>query len=106
VIQARQGDRGRELVIALSCPASPDAAANSVAMRGLLESREEPALDETVVCGGEQVIGLDPFVPRSMRLELTASPKDATGAPRRLAMTRTLRTQQSPPVGVRKQEVR
>jgi hypothetical protein len=106
LLQARPSDGGRELVIALSCPNSPEAAANSVAMRALLESRDELAMEQTVACTGEQVIGLDPFVPRSIRLELTAAPKDPSGGKRPLAMTRTMRTQEPLGIGVRKQEVR
>lgn len=105
VAQLRQGQQGRELVLSLSCPASPDAAANSLAMRGLLESHDDPALDPTVACGGEQIIGLEPFVPRSLRLELSAAPKDAAGAPRRLTMTRTMRTEQPAPARGATQEV-
>ena len=106
VTETRASDAGRELVIALGCPTTPEAAANSMAMRTLLESRDEPTLEKTLVCAGEQVIGLDPFVPRSMRLELTAAPKDPSGAERRLALTRTMRTQDHSGVGVLKQEVR
>ena len=106
LIQARPSDGGRELVIALACPTSPEVAANSAAMRALLESRDEPTVEKTLVCSGEQVIGLEPFVRRSMRLELTAAPKDPSAGERRLALTRTMRTQELSGVGVLKQEVR
>jgi hypothetical protein len=74
--------------------------------RKLLQARDDPALEPTVACNGEQVIGLEPFVPRSIRLELNAAPKDPSGGQRRLAWTRTMRTQEPLGVGVRKQEVR
>ena len=95
VKEVRRGERGPELVLGLSCPASPEAAANSVAMRRLLDSRDSPGQEPTVTCSGEQVLGLDPFLPRSLQFELSASPKDAAGAPRKLAITKSLRTEAS-----------
>jgi hypothetical protein len=106
VKEVRRGARGLELVLALSCPASPEAAANSIALRRLLESREGSELEPTVSCTGEQVLGLDPFLPRSLRLELSAAPKDAGGTPRKLAMTRSVRTEETSATGSVTQEAR
>jgi hypothetical protein len=65
----RPTPEGRVLVLHLSCPASPDKAANPDSARKAMESEGVEELSQ-IDCEGEQTVALDPFVPRSTVLEL------------------------------------
>lgn len=90
----RQGERGRELVIDFACPTSPSTAANPDAMQATLEEQGGPALDPSLSCRGEQIVALDPFLPVSSTLEVTANATLETGAKANLLFMRTVRTEQ------------
>jgi hypothetical protein len=62
---------GRELVVRLTCPASPRAALDPERALLALQAAGVEVLGGAV-CEGEQVVALEPFVPRSTLLEVRA----------------------------------
>lgn len=73
IVGTRQGGEGRELVIALSCPASAEQAARPESAKQLLSARGNPALTPDMTCKGQQVVGVEPFAPISTALELSVT---------------------------------
>lgn len=93
VVGVRQGDFGRELVIEYSCPLKSELAQNADAMQRLLEEKGAPALDPTVTCSGEQRVALEPFMPLTNTLEVTASPTLKNGQKVSLILKKNVRTE-------------
>ncbi len=85
-------DGRRELVLSVSCPLRLEEAANGEAMRRALEEAGAPALNASVRCEGEQVIGLEPFAPRSMAQQVLAK-VDGQDGPLELVLVKETRTE-------------
>ncbi|MGA9521804.1 MAG: hypothetical protein WBV82_10080 [Myxococcaceae bacterium] len=64
---------GRDLVIHLGCPATVQAAADPEAARQVLEAADIEEV-RPVECDGEQLVALNPFLPRSTILEVRSGP--------------------------------
>ncbi|MBM4378475.1 MAG: hypothetical protein FJ086_04125 [Deltaproteobacteria bacterium] len=70
---------GRALVLEQACVQAADKAVDPAGWTAAWEARGKPALDPSLTCEGEQVLGLAPFVPVKSRLLLRARPADAQG---------------------------
>ncbi len=85
-------DGTRELVLSVSCPTSVDAAANAEELRRKLDEAGAPALHPGVRCEGEQIIGLQPFVPRSLAQQIMVK-VEGKGGPLELVLVKETRTE-------------
>jgi hypothetical protein len=70
---------GRALVLEQVCVQEVGKAVDPAGWTAAWEARGRPALDPSLTCEGEQVLGLAPFVPLRSRLLLRARPADAEG---------------------------
>lgn len=92
VTGTRLGEHGRELVLSLSCPVESAQTADPIAAQRALDDRGNPELEKSVKCHGEQVVGLDPFVPRATTLEVKAVATPSGEEPLEVVFTRKVRT--------------
>ncbi|MBX5481432.1 MAG: hypothetical protein IRZ16_06235 [Myxococcaceae bacterium] len=93
VTGTRLGDEGREVVFELSCPTKAEKAANPEAAQQALTAKGNPELEPSVKCKGSQVLGLEPFVPRSTQLEVNALLGADTKEPLEMIFTRKVQTE-------------
>ncbi len=91
VAGVRTRDHGRELVLTISCPVRTDDAARPEEMRLKLEEAGVPALNASVRCEGEQVVGLEPFAPRGTAQQVTAK-VDGEGGPVEILLVKETKT--------------
>jgi hypothetical protein len=93
VTGVRRRDHGRELVLEISCPLRVQDAARPEEMMRKLEEAGSPPLNASVRCEGEQVVGLEPFVPRSTAQQVIARVEGAEGGPVEIRVVKELRTE-------------